>query len=384
MSDSIKFGYLRGVYKANSWGKEASSSIISDFDSDSSFPKSGPLAELWFGTHKGGVSELEIAGEKIPLSLMLSTTLNNSELPYLAKILTVKEILSIQLHPDFENAKRLNSLHPNSYPDANDKPEMAIALSKGELLCGLRPLSEIKTLIDTHPAFKFLLSDNKFNLENYSNLKELISFLFSKTNSELEKFYEIAINQDSNEYDEILKNSYNYLKRFDSGMLIIYLLSIFKLNRGDAVFIDACIPHAYISGDYFECMKCSDNVVRGGLTPKEIDTEEFIKLVKLEPYSPIIKASKLSKDVSTYHPENCSFKVYHLHSDKKCSFDLEMEALTCMIICISGSGEILFSDNKIEIRKGRVPFIINSSPSLNENLKIKGNELEAFIVFEKC
>jgi mannose-6-phosphate isomerase len=383
MSDSIKFGYLRGVYKANSWGKEASSSIISDFDSDSSFPKSGPLAELWFGTHGGGVSELEIKSEKTPLNDLLSSNFNEPNLSYLAKILTVKEILSIQLHPDLENAKRLHELRPSSYPDASDKPEMAIALSQGELLCGLRPLSEILNLLETHPAFKFLIAESKFILKSDSQLRELIFFLFSKTNSEIEKFYEIAISESNTEYEEILRGSYNYLKRFDSGMLIIYLLSIFKLNKGDAVFIDSCIPHAYISGDYFECMKCSDNVVRGGLTPKEIDIDEFCSLIRLEPYNPILKAEKplptLSDEVLNYQPKNCPFNVLHINTSNDFLTEIKMEGKTCMIICLKGSGELSFYEEKINLKQGTASFII-SQPT---NLKLKSNSIEAFFVFEK-
>merc|ERR1719223_2038612 len=109
-----------------------------------------PYAELWIGTHPKGPSKVK-TGE------MLSEVIGE-ELPFLFKVLSAGKALSIQAHPDKENAERLNNENPSKYGDSNHKPEMAIALTPFEAMCGFRRLEEISFLIKKHPEFAACIS----------------------------------------------------------------------------------------------------------------------------------------------------------------------------------------------------------------------------------
>merc|ERR1712228_6451 len=71
----------------------------------------------------------------------------------------------------------------------------------------------------------------------------------------------------------------------DVGVLAVFMLNCFLLRPGEGIFLDANLPHAYLSGDCLECMACSDNVVRAGLTPKLRDTAVLCEMLNYEKMS---------------------------------------------------------------------------------------------------
>merc|ERR1719245_1101037 len=112
-----------------------------------------PYAEMWMGTHHKGparVYESE-AGDKEPKLLLDS--LKGKPLPYLFKVLSVNKSLSIQAHPDKALAEKLHADRPNVYKDDNHKPEMALALTKFQAMCGFRPYAEIAKFLEEVPEF---------------------------------------------------------------------------------------------------------------------------------------------------------------------------------------------------------------------------------------
>jgi mannose-6-phosphate isomerase len=104
-----------------------------------------PYAELWIGTHPKGQTKLK-TGELLRDAI-------GEDLPFLFKILSAGKALSIQAHPDKELAERLNEENPQAYADSNHKPEMAIALTPFEAMCGFRRLEEIAFLIKVRTKF---------------------------------------------------------------------------------------------------------------------------------------------------------------------------------------------------------------------------------------
>ena len=134
-----------------------------------------PYAELWIGTHPKGPSKVK-TGE------MLSDVIGE-ELPFLFKVLSAGKALSIQAHPDKENAERLNKENPSKYGDSNHKPEMAIALTPFEAMCGFRRLEEISFLIKKHPEFAKCISQEAklavFLASDVQSQKEAMQLLFS-------------------------------------------------------------------------------------------------------------------------------------------------------------------------------------------------------------
>jgi mannose-6-phosphate isomerase len=378
MVNQFGWGTLKGAFKTNSWGKDASESFISRFaETHEHLPGQGPLAELWFGVHPGGTSIFSGSeAETISLSELLSRELGRNEVSYLAKILSVAEILSIQLHPDSYSASELHRDRPESYPDASAKPEMAVALGKASLLCGVRPLEEIRLLLETHPAFRLLFSDFKLSEEN--DIRVLIRHILEMPVSEIEEFYSAAVTASSTVYDEILRSAFYYLGGFDSGMPIIYLLGYYELMKGDAVFIEPGVPHAYVSGDLFECMKCSDNVVRGGLTPKEVDRDVFCRLLKTAPSSPVLRPLIHEKHHARYAPPGCPFELDYLSGRGELLYSLDAPNETVLLVCLSGEGEFFHGEVSAKINSPEVIFMTCQSDSLI----IRGRDLEAFLVRE--
>eukprot|EP00591_Stephanopyxis_turris_P015123 CAMPEP_0195539178 /NCGR_PEP_ID=MMETSP0794_2-20130614/49920_1 /TAXON_ID=515487 /ORGANISM="Stephanopyxis turris, Strain CCMP 815" /LENGTH=206 /DNA_ID=CAMNT_0040673201 /DNA_START=123 /DNA_END=739 /DNA_ORIENTATION=+ len=122
------------------------SGIIDEVDPDA------PYAELWIGTHSKG-----------PSTLRNGTTLEDAvgaPLPFLFKVLSAGKALSIQAHPDKAGAEVLHANNPSAYGDANHKPELAVALTPFEAMCGFRRLEEVEVLLKRHPEFAACISED--------------------------------------------------------------------------------------------------------------------------------------------------------------------------------------------------------------------------------
>lgn len=134
-----------------------------------------PYAELWIGTHPSGQSTLK-TGENL-------RDVIGDDLPFLFKVLSAGKALSIQAHPDKENAQRLHLENPQNYGDPNHKPEMAIALTPFEAMCGFRRLEEISYLIKKHPEFAECISQEAklevFLAQEHLAQKKALQMLFS-------------------------------------------------------------------------------------------------------------------------------------------------------------------------------------------------------------
>jgi len=262
--------------------------------------KDQPCAEWWLGAHPSAPSEIENVTGKQSLIEFLSqnpTALGQAsrqqfgdELPYLLKILDVEKPLSIQLHPtkaqaekgfEAENAKGV-SLTDNTrtYKDRNHKPEMMIALSEFWLLHGFKTKSQILATLNARPSLQPLAK--KLSTQS---LAEFYADVMLADQSTLANWLLpiIEANQQSYKNGELGLDNPDYwvlytmeamaisLEKLDAGLVCFYLFNIVHLKEGEGIFQDAGIPHAYLRGQNVELMACSDNVIRGGLTPKYVD-----------------------------------------------------------------------------------------------------------------
>ena len=151
MTLSTKAYYqIQGVIQHYDWGLPAKESLAAHLHG-SSFDDTLSCAELWLGVHPKGEATLkEEHGAGEPLSAVLAPT--QGSLPFLLKVLSIQRALSIQLHPSLQEAARLHATDPHHYPDANHKPEMALALTDDVyLLYGFRSRQEIKAFMDRFP-----------------------------------------------------------------------------------------------------------------------------------------------------------------------------------------------------------------------------------------
>uniref|UniRef100_A0A8C2K9E6 Mannose-6-phosphate isomerase n=1 Tax=Cyprinus carpio TaxID=7962 RepID=A0A8C2K9E6_CYPCA len=232
----------------------------------------------------------------------------HGQLPFLFKVLSVKTALSIQAHPNRELAARLHAQFPEHYPDNNHKPEMAIALTQFEGLCGFRPMDEILGFLKNVPEFRALVGNEAAEeLQSADGDPGRTSLALKKCftrmmNCEKKLFVdqlnmlvkriseeEAAGKDTSGSNGELLLRLHSQYPG-DIGCFSIYFLNRILLQPGEAMFLGANEPHAYLSGDCVECMACSDNTVRAGLTPKYIDVDTLCEMLN---YSPAPVSAKL-------------------------------------------------------------------------------------------
>ncbi len=281
-------------------------------------PDGAPKAELWMGAHPRASSRLE-SGRSLVEAIAAdpSATLGESvarqfgQLPFLFKVLAAGEPLSIQSHPTIEQAKagyaRENAegipldAPDRVYRDANHKPELIAALTPFHGKCGFRPLADARRL------FSLLASGG--GAEPLSTLTEILfepgeassvyrnamRYLLEAPKSLEEEVASATVEgaavllRDSGSIAEPFALELDWTARIaasfpnDIGVTVALLLNHVVLEPGQAMFLDAGNLHAYLSGVGMELMANSDNVVRGGLTPKHRDIAELLSVVDCSP-----------------------------------------------------------------------------------------------------
>jgi mannose-6-phosphate isomerase len=260
------------------------------------------------GTHPLGMSELNYEGRQISLAELVeryplevlgkrAAAAFANQFPFLLKVLSANEPLSIQVHPSKEQAAILHQKDPAHYPDANHKPEIAIALEQLRALAGLRDARQVGALMKNQPELSDFVGFSAFSRMPKQERPKL-AFL-SLLRKAVEKPDELTrvIHQlvkrlrekDKLAYREKLFLSLSETYPGDVGLLCIFFLKLLTLNKGQAIYIPAGVPHAYLKGNIVECMASSDNVIRAGLTPKFKDIPILLEVVTDEAvvvYSP--------------------------------------------------------------------------------------------------
>ncbi|KAI8362583.1 mannose-6-phosphate isomerase, partial [Mortierella sp. GBAus27b] len=295
---SVPPSIFRLDYKVQSydWGKLGSSSKAAKFASSSPgfvVDENRPYAELWMGTHINGPSTLYESDTTLESVLKTNPQLltpylferYHGHLPFLFKVLSINKALSIQAHPDRKLAEKLFQERPNTYKDDNHKPEMAIALTEFEALCGFRPLQEISTALDTWKELRDLVGEDSVtefrrDSDGHRALKTLYGAVMTAEATQVKHQLDLLIarlNAQGTVYapqsiEELVLRIHSQFPG-DVGVFSLFFLNYIVLQPGQAIFLAANEPHAYLSGDCVECMAASDNVVRAGLTPKFKDVQ---------------------------------------------------------------------------------------------------------------
>jgi len=227
-------------------------------------PEDGrPWAELWLGTHPGGPSTLADGAELKELT---------GELPYLLKVLTADQPLSLQVHPTSEQAA--DGFARGVYPDRRAKPELLCALTPFEAFCGVRPTDATLELLDEIGA------DDLANSIRELGVTSVIAGLYRGT---IDPQPAIAACRSSSRPEAIWARALDERYPGDLSVAVTLLLNYVKLAPGEAIHLTAGNLHAYLRGAGIELMGASDNVVRGGLTVKHVDVEELLRIVDVTP-----------------------------------------------------------------------------------------------------
>jgi mannose-6-phosphate isomerase len=349
---------ISGVTKNYDWG---SKDLVSNFFGLERSSK--PIAEIWFGTHPLG--ESETIGESTSLSESLG-----KKLSFLVKFLSAERALSIQVHPNtqqakdgfhFEQAQGIALDDPKrNYKDSSHKPEALIALTSFEALCGFRPEADLLLVFTefgkSEPEFDVLAK----SLNKGGSLEEIFQSLIA--NTELAKRFTRSV--DSSQPDSVANKSRALVERLltqfpdDTGALVALMLNEVSLEPGEAIYLPAGNIHAYLSGLGLEVMAASDNVLRSGLTSKHIDVAELVKLADFtELAEPKVRPRKLAEGLIEY-PVDCSeFRVYRAEvSGKNLLADLDLPA-SAMVVCTAGEVAVSTSLEEREVlTKSQVVF----------------------------
>ena len=348
---------LTGIVKQYDWG--GFSFIPSLLNIKNKEKK--PFAEYWLGTHPLGNSLVDTGGS---FQTELSAIAGN--LSYLFKAQEVKEMLSIQAHPskasaeiEFarENAEGIPLDAPNrNYKDDNHKPEMLVALGDFWLLHGFKPTEELAYTLLNVVELRELLPI--FNQSGYAGLyKHVMEMPQEEVNRILQPLIDNILplykedkldKSDEDFWAARAALTFTIHNNLDRGIFSIYLFNLVKLKKGEGVFQEAGVPHAYLEGFNVELMANSDNVLRGGLTSKHVDVNELLKQVKCEATFPvIITGIKNEENEIKYSTPSPDFQlsVFELETGDTVSF-----TPTSVEILLLTEGITELDDDKIAIK----------------------------------
>jgi mannose-6-phosphate isomerase len=322
-------------------------------------PSPGPEAELWIGAHPGGPST--VAGT--PLTELIAAAPEEvlgeavvarygARLPYLLKVLAAAEPLSLQAHPDpaqaaagyeAEEAEGVPVGAPHRrYRDPYHKPELLVALTGFRALCGFREPGESATLLgglgmaaELAPVIAKLAGGDLAGavrwLLEYPEPAGLVAGVAANGGlaAELHAAYP-----------------------GDAGVMVALLLNEVTLEPGEAIFMPAGNLHAYLHGAGVEIMAASDNVLRGGLTPKHVDVAELLRVLRFEPLAEPVRAPvEVAPGVVTWPVPVTDFTLHRVRSDAGAPVAELAVTGPRVVLCVAG--EVRVDDGVIPVTLSR-------------------------------
>ena len=346
-----------------------------------------PFGEYWLGAHPQAPSLLEDGrslSDEIAKNeeefLGQSSAAKYRRLPFLFKVLDVREMLSIQLHPSKEVAEKgfakendldvpLTASHRN-YKDDNHKPELMVALSDFWLLHGFQTPDVLKETLNNAPELSPLL-----NIFSEGGYKALYSKVMEMPQAEVNAMLSPLLQRIVPAYrqNQLKKSDPNFWaaraaeifcseEKIDRGIFSIYLLNLLQLKKGEGIFQPAGVLHAYLEGQNVELMANSDNVIRGGLTPKHIDIEELLANVVTEAVVPQVIHAEVD---GCYHTPAEEFRLCH---DTIKSSKLYQPQSALLVFCFTGACELIEKDQQaVALQRGEAAFVKANTEFLIES-----------------
>jgi mannose-6-phosphate isomerase len=348
-------------------------------------PDNLPMAELWMGAHPKSSSKITDASGQVhslrdvidaDKAALLGKNVADrfGELPFLFKVLCADNPLSIQVHPNKkaseegfakENAAGIPlDAAERNYKDPNHKPELVFALTPFLAMNAFREFSDIVSLLQpvsgAHTSIAHFLQE-----PSAKRLSELFASLLNMQGEEKSRALGVlksALNSQQGEPWETIR----FIAQFypdDSGLFSPLLLNVVKLNPGDAMFLFAETPHAYLQGVALEVMANSDNVLRAGLTPKYIDIPELVANVKFTPKPAAELLTQPSK-----HGAELDFPIpvddfaFSLHDLSTVPADVAQQS-AAILFCLEGEAVLRKGEQQLVLKPGESAFVAaNESP----------------------
>jgi len=361
---------IHNVARNYAWGSRTM------FESLGIEPTGEPMAEIWFGTHPGSPSVLQGDHEQT-----LQSHLGGRNLTFLLKLLAAEEPLSIQAHPNSEQARdgyaREEALGipkespARNYKDDQHKPEMIVALSdEFHALCGLRPLSDSVSLLQALSEVPGKSEDYYEHLSSWLDALTTLGLsacfhLILEQVGHLESFEQEllsalpAVSSAHPEFAGSCATVAGLAKRYpgDVGVVLSLLMNHTVLEPGQALFLPAGNIHAYLYGLGVEIMAASDNVIRGGLTPKHIDIDELCAILDFTPRPiPYVEPVQLSENFVNYPVPVSDFTLARVTvtADQPQAIHLSDDNL---VLCTQGSVNVAGHAQSAIVNSGEAAYV---------------------------
>ena len=357
-----------------------------------------PFAELWMGAHPKAPATANVAGIEIPLNRLIAEAPEKllgptasahfgGRLPYLFKVLDVAEMLSIQAHPTKKQAEegfaRENAAgidlqdSGRNYKDDNDKPEVAVALTDFWMLHGFRPLEQIADMFRTIPELYAIMPGFPKKLVQTENTVKARRAL-------LQDLYRTVMTTPQDRADLLLKSLLARLAKTDltdkndpgfwvarasetfcpveghcdRGIFSIYLLSLVHLQPGQGTFQPAGTLHAYLEGVTIELMANSDNVLRGGLTPKRVDVPGLMRILSFDSGLPVVlNGVQTGASQCVYQTSSDEFELSSINLESGTPYLGNAVQGPDTIIVLSGSATLAVNGHSTVLTRGTIIFV---------------------------
>ena len=381
---------LRGAVRTYAWG---SRTAIAEFTGAPS-PTPHPEAELWFGAHPHDPAWLQTDdGEHSLLEALradpdgeLGPVLRGrfgDTLPFLLKVLAADEPLSLQAHPSTEQAVEgfaredrqgiPVSAPIRNYRDRSHKPELLVALGPFEALAGFRPAARTVELMQAIAPgvlqpFIHLLSGQS----DADGLRALFTTWITCPQPDLDKLVPAVLDgaityvrSGAHEFDAEARTVLELGERYpgDAGVLCSLLLNRVTLAPGEGIYLPAGNLHAYLQGVGIEVMANSDNVLRGGLTPKHVDVPELLRVLDFRPAHDVVVRPESFRDGAelVYDTPAPEFEVSVLQIDGEL-LGHEVDAPTRhdgpqILLCTEGAATVHAKTSAVVLERGAAAWV---------------------------
>jgi mannose-6-phosphate isomerase len=333
----------------------------------------GPEAELWIGAHPHAPSRLERDLRTLP-ELIAAAPLDNlgervikrfgERLPFMVKVIAAEEALSLQVHPDDEQARAgfaresaagLDLADPRRcYRDPNAKPEMILPLSDFDALLDFRPPDDALRVLSSLavPTLEPVLARLRDGAPTGEAFLQLTDWPAQDRAGLVAAVREAASSDQDSAWAVELADRYPD----DPGVVGALLLNRLTLSPGQACYVAPDTIHGYLHGTVIEVLGCSDNVVRAGLTSKHVATEELRPLLRVDSAPPaLLETTSIGDDEERWLPPRPEFQLGRLRVDGQRV--AERPYGPEILLCVDGEVEVCGANQSITLASGEAAFV---------------------------
>jgi mannose-6-phosphate isomerase len=383
---------LRNAVRPYAWGSRTTLAKLLGRE----VPAPHPEAELWMGAHPGDPSKL-VAPDGTERSLLdvvaadpvgqLGSAVSvrwGGRLPFLLKILAADEPLSLQAHPSAEQAAAgfareeaqgvARDATNRNYPDPTAKPELLCALTEFHALAGFRnPHRTVKLLRAIESPGLTAYTDLLAAEPNSEGMRALFTTWITLPQPALDKLEPelldacVAHIRGHGEFELECRTILQLGEAYpgDAGVLAALLLNRIVLEPGQAIFLPAGNLHSYLQGAGMEILANSDNILRGGLTPKHVDVPELLRVLDFSCGDmPVLRGEPAGR-AFVYRPPAPEFELSRIEWDTSDGDEVVLAGgAPRILVCTEGAVCVAADGSDLALRRGQSLWVPASDPSV--------------------